>query len=165
MRLLVFLHGTTIMHPGAVGLAREERVEQARTGSDPALHDYASYVPVDGAVEKLRRWSDQGAQIAYLSSHRDPFHVAEDERVLERHGFPTGPVLARLHEESYGEVAELAMPDVLIEDDCESIGADQITYPQIRPEARVRITSIVVPEFGGIDHLPDSLHALVADRR
>ena len=52
-------------------------------------------------------------------------------------------------------------PDVLIEDDCESIGADQITYPQIPPDVRARIKSIVVPEFGGLDHLPDSPQALL----
>jgi hypothetical protein len=71
-------------------------------------------------------------------------------------------VLARQPGESYGEVAGREMPDVLIEDDCESInGAGEITYPQIRPELRVRIKSIIVPEFCGIDHLPDSIQALL----
>ena len=50
---------------------------------------------------------------------------------------------------------------VPIEDDCESIGFGEITYPQIRPEVQARIKSIIVPEFGGIDHLPDSLQALL----
>jgi hypothetical protein len=95
MRLLVFLHGTAIMHPGAVGRTREERVHQVRTRSDPALHDYGAYVPVESAVAKLRRWHEQGAEIAYLSSHRNPEDVAKDALVLRRHGFPPGPVLAR----------------------------------------------------------------------
>jgi len=56
MRLLVFLHGTTLMHPGGIGRTREERVAQVRTGADPRLHDYAAYVPVDGVVAKLRGW-------------------------------------------------------------------------------------------------------------
>jgi hypothetical protein len=38
------------------------------------------------------------------------------------------------------------------------------TYPQICPEARERITSIVVPEFGGIDHLPDNPADLLVQR-
>jgi len=50
---------------------------------------------------------------------------------------------------------------VLIEDDCESIGPGQITYPQIPSAARARIKSIIVPEFGGIDHLPDDPQALL----
>jgi hypothetical protein len=163
MRLLIFLHGTAIMHPGGLGRRREERVAQARTGADPALHDYAAYVPVDSVVAKLQRWQEEGAQIDYLSSHRDPTAVAEDAFVLQKHGFPSGRVLAREPGESYGDVAVREMPDVLIEDDCESIdGAGEITYPQIRPDVRAGIKSIIVPEFGGIDHLPDSLDGLRA---
>ncbi|HEX6332096.1 MAG TPA: hypothetical protein VF129_12560 [Actinomycetota bacterium] len=163
MRLLVFLHGTTLMHPGALGRTRGERVAQVRTGSDPALQELDAYVPVDGAVAKLRRWHEQGAGIDYLSSHREPEEVAKDELLLARFDFPPGRVLARGPGESYGDVAARAMPDVLIEDDCESLdGGSEITYPQIRAELRARITSIVVPEFGGIDHLPDSLLELVA---
>ena len=127
----------------------------------PALHDYASYAPVDNAVAKLQRWQEQRAQIDYLSSHRNPDDLANDASVLQRYGFPPGRVLARHPGESYGEVAERAMPDVLIEDDCESIGADQITYSQIRPERGARIKSIIVPKFGGIDHLPDEVQALL----
>lgn len=162
MRLLIFLHGTTIMHPGAVGRTREERVAQVRTGADPALHDYAAYVPVGGAATKLQRWREQGAQIDYLSSHRNPDDVAKDASVLLRYGFPPGRVLAREPGESYGEVAGRELPDILVEDDCESLnGGGEITYLQIPPELRARIKSIIVPEFGGVDHLPDSLHALL----
>ena len=56
-----------------------------------------------------------------------------------------GRAVARQAGESYGDVAGREAPDVLIEDDCESIGADQITYPQIPPDVRARIKSIVVP--------------------
>ena len=165
MRLLVFLHGTTLMHRGAVGRTREERVAQVRTGSDPALGEFDAYVPIDGAAAKLRRWHERGARIDYLSSHRRPEDVAKDEMVLARFGFPPGRVLARAPGESYGDVAGRVLPDVLIEDDCESLdGASEVTYSQIRPELRARITSIVVPEFGGIDHLPDSLPELVTFR-
>jgi hypothetical protein len=76
--------------------------------------------------------------------------------VLRAHGFPAGRVLACKPGESYGDVAVREAPDVLIEDDCESIGADEITYPQIPPDVRARIKSIVIPEFGGLDHLPDN---------
>lgn len=163
MRLLIFLHGTAIMHPGAVGRTREERVAQVRARADPALHDYAAYVPVDGVVAKLQRWRERGAQIDYLSSHRNPEDVAKDALVLQKHGFPPGRILAREPGESYGDVAGREMPDVLIEDDCESInGGGEITYPQIRPELRDRIKSIIVPEFGGIDHLPEPLEELLA---
>ena len=49
----------------------------------------------------------------------------------------------------------------MIEDDCQSIGPGQITYPQIPTSVRTRIKSIIVPELGGIDHLPDDPQALL----
>jgi hypothetical protein len=125
-------------------VTRAERVAQVRAGH-PTVGDYGAYVPVDGAVAKLRRWQDAGAQIDYLSSHRDPDDVALDAFVLRADGFPVGRVLARQPGEGYGDVAGREAPDVLIEDDCESSGADQITYPQIPPDVRARIKPIVIP--------------------
>jgi hypothetical protein len=163
VRLLVFLHGTVLMHADGLGRTREERVAQARDRMHPGLYDYASYVPVGEAAVKLRRWADRGAEIAYLSSHRDPYHLAEDASVLRRWDFPRGRLLARRHGESYGAVAERELPDVLIEDDCESLdGRAEVAAGQIRPELRARIKSIVVPEFGGVDHLPDRPTALLS---
>lgn len=163
MRLIVFLHGTVLMHSAALGRKRAERVAQVVAG-DPTIRAYAGYVPVDGAVAKLRRWHDAGAAIDYLSSHKDRPDVAADKLVLRKHGFPDGHVFFRAPGETYGDIAARELPDVLIEDDCESIGAHHITYPQIRPDARERIKSIVVPEFGGIDHLPDNPDGLLAWR-
>jgi hypothetical protein len=113
-------------------------------------------------VAKLRRWQGQGARIDYLSSNRDPVAIAQDASILRRYGFPEGRVFAREPGESYGDIAGRELPDVLIEDDCRSIGADEVTYPQIPRGRRSRIRSIIVPEFGGIDHLPDSLEMLLA---
>jgi hypothetical protein len=79
----------------------------------------------------------------------------------QKYGFPSGRVFARADGQSYGQIAAREMPDVLIEDNCESIGPDQITYLQIRPGLRSRIKSIIVPEFGGIDHLPNASHLLL----
>jgi hypothetical protein len=36
-----------------------------------------------------------------------------------------------------------------------------MTYPHITPVVQARIQSITVPEFGGLDHLPDQLAALL----
>jgi hypothetical protein len=160
MRLLVFLHGTVLMHARAVDVTRVERVAQVRAGH-PTVREYAANVPVGVAVAKLRRWRDAGAVIDYLSSHWNPDDVAVDAAVLRTYGFPSGRVLARLPGETYGDIAGREAPDVLIEDDCESIGADQITHPQIAPPLRARIKSIIIPEFGGIDHLPDDPQALL----
>lgn len=156
MRVLVFLHGTTIMHASGVGRSRAERVRQVRE-RDPSVLDYTSYIAVGDAARKLNRWDRQGAQISYLSSHREERNVASDRAVLERAGFPPGDLWHRRPGREYRDiVAELA-PDVLIEDDCESIGGSAaMTYSSLDPSTRSRVHSIVVPEFGGIDHLPDS---------
>ena len=44
----------------------------------------------------------------------------------------------------------------------ESIGGEaEMTYPCIKPALKVRIKSIIVKEFGGIDHLLDDLSSLL----
>ncbi|HEU5369197.1 MAG TPA: hypothetical protein VFU69_12070, partial [Ktedonobacterales bacterium] len=102
-----------------------------------------------------------GAELIYLSSHKRQNDVDKDQAILSAYGFPAGQVVFRQPDESYQDVAGRVLPDVLIEDDCESInGQAEMTYPQIRPELQASITSIVVKEFGGIDHLPDDLAAL-----
>lgn len=40
MKIMVFLHGTAIMHPGAAGRTREERVKQV-LDRDASLYDTA----------------------------------------------------------------------------------------------------------------------------
>jgi len=92
LRILVFLQGTILMHQSALGRARAERVQQVRNG-DPSVNDLTSYVPVGNAVAKLRAWSEQGAEIVYLSAHRKPQTVEQDKRVLQEYGFPDGPIL------------------------------------------------------------------------
>ncbi|MBN1450894.1 MAG: hypothetical protein JW963_07760 [Anaerolineales bacterium] len=160
MKIMVFLHGTAIMHKNALGRTREERVRQVLNG-DESLHDFASYIPVGNVVQKLQAWTQQGAEILYLSSHKRVEDVEKDKIVLRKHGFPDGQIFFRHNGERYNEIAESVLPDILIEDDCESIGGGkEMTYPNIKPELKTRIKSIVVKEFGGIDHLPDDISAL-----
>jgi hypothetical protein len=134
--------------------------------NEKSVYDYAHYVPVGNAVEKLKNWQKQGAVIIYLSSHRTLPNIKKDERVLQAYHFPLGKVFYRKRHESYNEVAERAIPDVLIEDDCESIGGEvEMTYPHIGPEIKKKITSVVVKEFEGIDHLPDNITDLKTSSR
>jgi hypothetical protein len=161
MKILVFLHGTIIMHMNAVGYNREEIIRQVRAGG-LSLLDYASYVPVGNAPKKLQIWKNQGAEIIYLSSHENSTDVGKDRLVLKKYGFPEGRVLYRRNGESYGNIAGSLMPDVIIEDDCESIGGkEEMTITHVRPELKKRIKSIIVREFSGIDDLPDNVYELV----
>jgi hypothetical protein len=120
------------------------------------------YVTINLCVEKISRWYAQGAQIAYLTSRRKPDDVAAIAKILRDAGLPGCALYYRGKGEEYRHVAENLIPDVLIEDDCRSIGGQRnwtITY--VRPEIKSRIRSIIVREFGGIDHLPDSLADLL----
>jgi len=158
---MVFLQGTTIMHKNAMGQTRETRVSQVVDG-DKSLDDFSGYVPVDNAVQKLHGWRWQGAEIIYLSSHDKTEDVAIDKIVLRKFGFPDGPVDYRQTGECYADIAERVLPDILIEDDCESIGGEpEMTYPHIRLELKEKMKSVVVKEFGGIDHLPDDITNLM----
>jgi hypothetical protein len=158
----VFTHGTIIMHAAGAGRPREEVVRQVRDGTAPSLRDFAGYIPVGHAPEKVRQWAVQGAEIVYLTPHRVAEDVEADRKALHRHGFPLGQILFRAEGADYAETVRRARPDVLVEDDCESIGGSrEMVSPHLDPNERARIRVFVVPEFGGIDHLPGSVRELM----
>lgn len=151
------------MHKNAEGLTREVIIKQV-TEDDESVHDYTSYIPVGNAVKKLQEWKEQGAKICYLSSHKNGKNVEKDEFVLNKYAFPNGQIFSRRNREEYKDVVERIrpLPDVIIEDDCESIGGKvEMVYPNLKPELKNRIKSIVVKEFGGIDYLPDKISELM----
>ena len=137
------------------------------TATKPAKWDltgqvFNKYEPTGNAVAKLTGWVKQRAQICYLTSHENANMVPVDQRVLDKYGFPKGEIYWRQNGEAYKDVAERVMPDILIEDDCESIGGEaEMTYPHIREDLKPKIKSIVVKEFQGIDHLPEKLQDLL----
>ncbi|MFX0178517.1 MAG: hypothetical protein ACFE85_20070 [Candidatus Hodarchaeota archaeon] len=162
MRILVFLHGTCIMHANALGLSRRQIVQQIIEDVDESISDFGSYIPIGNAVNKLTSWQSQGAEILYLSSHLNLENVKKDEIVLKKYNFPEGSIFYRREEKDWNLSIEEAKPDIIIEDDCESIGGKyQMTYPNLKPELRSKITSIVIKEFAGIDHLPDDISKLI----
>jgi hypothetical protein len=163
MKILVFLHGTIIMHRDANGLARERIVEQVTEG-DESVHNYALYIPVGNAVKKLEEWKGQGAKIYYLRSHKNARDVETDKFVLKKYAFPDGQIFYRRNREEYKDVVERIrpLPDLIIEDDCESIGGEvEMVYPNLKPAFKDKIRSIVVKEFEGIDHIPDKISELM----
>jgi hypothetical protein len=160
MKILLFLHGTVVMQKNGIGKLREERVRQS-IERDASVLDYIAYVPVGNCVSKLKKWESQGAKIFYLSSHQNAEDVEKDKQVLRRFDFPDRPVYWRHEDQEYAELAARIMPDVLIEDDCESIGGErEMTYTNIDPVLKPRIRHLVVKEFEGIDHLPDNISLL-----
>jgi hypothetical protein len=142
MKILVFTEGTCLKP------------------SDPDKpKQYASYCGTTSAAKKVRAWNDAGVEIHYLTSRIDKTEIAAIRDVLKRSGFVDGPLHARADGESYVKVVERLDPDILVEDDCKSIGVDQIIGIQLNPA--IGILSVVVPEFGGLEHLPDNPYELL----
>lgn len=168
MKILIFLHGTLIVHKNALGKTREEIVKQVQN-QEESVRDFASHIPIGNAPEKLQKWANQGAEIYYLSALTEDKKARDDEiigkeglkvdqEILDKYGFPKGEIYHRQTGESYADIAEKIMPDILVEDDCESIGGEkEMTYTAINPELKSKIKQIVVKEFEGIDHLPDDI--------
>lgn len=141
------------MHKGAAGHSREEIVRQIIDG-EKSIYDYESYIPIGNASTKLYEISHKGGEIIYLSSRRKENEINTIRNVLKKYDFPIGKLEYRKDDESYADVAERIMPDILIEDDCESIGGKpEMTYPNISANKKQKIKSIVVKEFSGIDNI------------
>lgn len=126
------------------------------------LYFHARYRPIGNSVEKIRNWELQGAEIQYITSRRSEKQTASIQSLLEKYGFPGNRLHHRGKNQKYEDLIEVNRPDILIEDDCRSIGGSwQWCITHVRPELRKKIKSIVVKEFKGIDHLPDLLGELL----
>ena len=174
---MIFTEGTILTNKRWIGLPREEIVKQVRswaglsreeleklqkTGAAPGLGYFAGSVPIGNCVSKIETWKRQGATIVYLTSRRTQEEIETIGNVLRKFSFPEGELFFRRAGEEYKDVAERVLPDVIVEDDCESIGGEEeMTYPCIKQELKDRIRSVVVKEFGGIDHLPDDIADLM----
>jgi len=145
------------MHKSALGLSREEIVRQAMENKS-IMKNFAEYIPTGNAVDKIRKWKEQGGEIIYFSSRRTPEQINDIRLVLEKYNFPDGELEYRKGDETYKGAGERIVPDVLIEDDCETIGGErEMISPHLKPEIKDKIKCIVVEEFGGIDHLSDAI--------
>lgn len=122
----------------------------------------ARYVPIKNCVKKIMDWESQGAKIVYLTSRRKSKHLEEVKKILVSKSFPGELLYFREGSEKYKDIAEAVKPDILIEDDCRSIGGKwQMTITYVNEEIKKGIKSIVVKEFAGIDHLPSDLGNLM----
>jgi hypothetical protein len=138
MKILVFTEGTIIMHSYEGG---EE--------------SYDSYIPIKNSAAKLKKWQKQSNEVSYITSRKKSEEAQIIRGILTRYDFPKGDFYSRKDGEAYKDVVARACPNVLIEDNCASIGSEEIICSHL--DASLKITCIIVPEFGGIDHLPDVL--------
>lgn len=126
--------------------------------AEDKVHDFASYAAIGDAAKKIETWVEAGAEISYLTSRIKFLEIKQIKDVLKKFSFPGDEVHARQEGESYKKVVEEIKPDVFVEDDCKSLGGADVTTIHLNKE--LGIYGIVVPEFAGIDFLPDDPNEL-----
>lgn len=125
-----------------------------------SIYNHRAYIPIGNCIKKISGWQEQGAEIIYCTSRKGKQAEGIAELMLQ-YGIPGTYLYYREKGESYSDIVEKLRPDVLIEDDCKSIGGIwQMCISKVDENIRNQIRSIVVNEFKGIDHLPDDLSSL-----
>lgn len=84
------------------------------------------------------------------------------EVLLKQHKFWENRLYYREKGQGYKNIVQSVMPDVLIKDDCRSVGGSwQMCIRKVNPVLRTRIKSIIVPELKRIDSLSVSWRDLL----
>jgi len=110
-----------------------------------------SYVPIGNAEAIIASWAKQGAEIVYCTSLKGK-STKIMVNLLRKFHFGGTRLYYRNEGESYKDIAEEIKPDILIEDDCKSIGGEnQMCITFVEPKIKQNIKSIVIKEFQGID--------------
>ena len=55
---------------------------------EKTVRDFAHYVPIGNAVDKIKKWADWGAQIVYMTSRKSQKEVSDIQNVLDQNSFP-----------------------------------------------------------------------------
>ncbi len=133
-RIMIFIEGTTFY-----------------TKFPMFLFSKYGYKPIGRAIEIVNGWQKQGYEI-YLCSYVRKRRYKYIKRIIDFYGMKYTEILCREKGEQYSEIVERIKPDILIEDDCKSIGGQkERCITNVREEFKERIHSIIVPEFKGID--------------
>lgn len=109
------------------------------------------YVPIKNSIEKLKRWQEEGYEVIYITSLKGRKAMKMAQK-LDELGFIGSMVGYRQKNQDYATLIKEEMPDILIEDNCRSIGGEKnMCYSQLSDELKNNIKHIVVEEFEGID--------------
>lgn len=136
MRIMIFIEGTTFY-------------------TKPLLFLFTKYgyKPIGNAVQSVNALYDEGHEI-YLCSYVRKSRYGFIRSVVNFYGMKYTKILCRDKGEAYSEIVERLKPDVLIEDDCKSIGGlKACCITDVKKEIKRDIQSIIVPEFSGIDNV------------
>lgn len=136
MRIMIFIEGTTFY-------------------TRPLLFLFTKYgyKPIGNAVKTVNALYDAGHEI-YLCSYVHKPRCNFIKSVVNFYGMSYTEIVCRGRNENYSDIVERLRPDILIEDDCKSIGGlKECCITNIKEEIKRDIKSIIVPEFAGIDNI------------
>lgn len=117
------------------------------------LFSKRGYQPIGNAIRIINDLYDKGNEI-YLCSYVRRRRYKFIKSIMDYYKVKYTQILCRGEREQYSDLVERVRPDILIEDDCASIGGEKewcITF--VREDIKKNIKSIIVKEFAGIDHL------------
>lgn len=117
------------------------------------LYNHRTYIPIGNAVALIVTWNQQDAEIIYCTSRKGK-QAEEIAQLLIQYGFTGSKLYFRERKQQYKDIIESVQPDMLIEDDCRSIGGSwQMCITHVAHQIKNIIKSIIVKEFKGIDLL------------
>lgn len=136
MKIMIFIEGTTFY-----------------TKFPLYLFTKHGYKPIGNAVNTVNALYDKGHSV-YLCSYVRRLKYKFIKSIIDFYGMKYTEILCREKGEQYSEIVERIKPDILIEDDCASIGGlKNCCITNVKEEIKLKIKSIIVPEFGGIDDI------------
>jgi len=108
----------------------------------------------------ISKWAEQGAEIIYCTSRKKK-QAEEIADILCKYGFRGAQLYFREKGQKYKDIVEIVRPNILVEDDCRSIGGRwQMCITYVALEIKCSVHSVVVKEFKGIDELADDIYLL-----
>lgn len=161
-KILIFVEWTILAHSSSVWLTRDEIVNQVKNqwtsdeDKNPDIKNYASYIAIWNAVEKVKEFETKWFEIIYLTSRTKESEVTNIQNALDTNWFPKWKLESRKSWEKYNQVIERIKPNVLVEDDCES-WVSEIVIANINPDLKSSIKYIQVKEFAWIDAISSDI--------
>lgn len=111
------------------------------------------YEPIGNAINIVNSWYDKGYEV-YLCSYVRKKRYKFIKTIVDFYGMKYTKILCRNKREQYSSIVERIKPDILIEDDCKSIGGlKKCCITNVKEEIKENIQSIIVPEYKGIDSI------------
>ena len=139
------------MHKNALGKTKKEIVKQV-LDKEESVKDFSFYIPIGNAIKKLRKWKEKGVKISYLTSRTKIKEINQVKNTLRKYKFPKGK-LYHTKNQNYKKIIEKVKPDVYIDDDCKSIGGNNLKKT-LNPNLKIKV--IIMKEIEGIDNLSDN---------